>query len=243
MKTETERRVLGGAALGVSFAVVFATALLIGWILSDLDEQRGFARWDVSAAEWGRDNATDTSTRLLDIVTDLGGTMYLLVVMVALGLYVALRHDDRRPALYLAAVGVGVTLLNNGLKLIIDRDRPDIAQLAGHAGSAFPSGHTAAAAACWAAVAMVVVRHRSWTWRWVGGVVAVVIACAVAATRVLLGVHWVSDVIAGLAVGWAWFLLVTVAFGGRILVLGHPVEPTTEPAEAPLEPVSIGDPT
>ncbi len=35
---------------------------------------------------------------------------------------------------------------------------------------------------------------------------------AIAATRVLLGVHWLSDVIAGLALGWAWFAACTIAF-------------------------------
>ena len=46
------------------------------------------------------------------------------------------------------------------------------------------------------------------------------IAVAVAASRVLLDVHWLSDVIAGLALGWAWFAVCGIAFGGRILRFG-----------------------
>ena len=42
----------------------------------------------------------------------------------------------------------------------------------------------------------------------------------VAGTRVLLGVHWLTDVLAGLAVGWAWFALWSIAFGGRLLEFG-----------------------
>ena len=44
---------------------------------------------------------------------------------------------------------------------------------------------------------------------------AALVAIVVATSRALLGVHWVSDVVAGLALGWGWFLLVAVAFGGR----------------------------
>ena len=46
---------------------------------------------------------------------------------------------------------------------------------------------------------------------------AVALAVAVAASRVLLDLHWLSDVIGGLALGWGWFALCAVAFGGRLL--------------------------
>ena len=46
----------------------------------------------------------------------------------------------------------------------------------------------------------------------------------VAGSRVLLGVHWLSDVIAGLALGWAWFCVCAIAFGGRLLRFGAAAE-------------------
>jgi len=49
---------------------------------------------------------------------------------------------------------------------------------------------------------------------------AVGLAVAVAASRVLLDLHWLSDVVAGLALGWAWFAFCAIAFGGRLLELG-----------------------
>ena len=55
---------------------------------------------------------------------------------------------------------------------------------------------------------------------------AVGLAVAVASTRVLLGVHWFTDGLAGLFVGWAWFSLVSIAFGGRVLRFGRTLEVT-----------------
>ena len=47
---------------------------------------------------------------------------------------------------------------------------------------------------------------------------------SVAATRVLLAMHWLSDVIAGLALGWAWFAVCAIAFGGRLVRFGAGVQ-------------------
>jgi membrane-associated phospholipid phosphatase len=63
----------------------------------------------------------------------------------------------------------------------------------------------------------------------------VVIAGLVAASRALLGVHWLTDVVAGLVVGWTWFLLVAVIFGGRLQRFGEPFDEVADIA-AGLEP-------
>jgi len=64
--------------------------------------------------------------------------------------------------------------------------------------------------------------------------VAVAIGVAVACTRVFLGVHWFSDAVAGLAIGWSWFGLCAVAFGGRILRFGAPAKvAVSSPAHGP----------
>jgi membrane-associated phospholipid phosphatase len=223
-----DRRVVGGAALAFIFTVVLVAAAVIGWVFDTIDEDRGFARYDEAAAEFGAEHASDSSTRVIDVVTQFGATGWLFVLMAVIGGFQAWRHRKFTVLLYLAVVGVGVSLLNNGLKLLVNRERPDVLQLT-HAGSySFPSGHTAAAAACWAAIALVVARKWPRAGRRAAAVVVLMITLAVASSRVLLGVHWLTDVIAGAIVGWTWFVLVTVLFGGRILRFGEPAERVAE---------------
>jgi undecaprenyl-diphosphatase len=112
----------------------------------------------------------------------------------------------------------------NLIKVIVGRARPTISVLTGFTGQSFPSGHSAAAAACWGAVALLVARRWSRSGRSAAFGTAAAIAVAVACSRVFLGVHWLSDVIAGLAVGWGWLALCSIAFGGRLLEFGAPVE-------------------
>ena len=73
-------------------------------------------------------------------------------------------------------------------------------------------------------IALLVGRRRSRRARAAIAGGAVAIAVTVAGTRVLLGVHWLTDVLAGLAIGWAWFALWSIAFGGRLLHFGAPAE-------------------
>ena len=61
---------------------------------------------------------------------------------------------------------------------------------------------------------------------------AAAIATAVAATRALLGVHWLTDVLGGLAIGWGWYLVVAILFGGRRERLGAPIEQVARPVGA-----------
>jgi undecaprenyl-diphosphatase len=244
-----DRRVWGGAMVALGLLALIAGAALVGWLLSTVDSRRGFARFDESAAEWGAVHATDASTTALRWITHFGGTAALIPAMAVVGLVAAYRHrhhDHPRWGVlgFLLTVGVGIVIVNNTLKWIVDRERPTVEHLAHAGGSSFPSGHSAAAAACWAAIALVVARRLPAGKRRWAAATAAAIAVAVASSRVLLGVHWLTDVIAGVIVGWTWFFVVALVFGGRLQQFGHPAQELAEQAspEPPEQPTPSPNP-
>ncbi len=232
-----DERVAGGLMLVISLGSILAAALAVGLLFDMVDASAGLARWDRSVAEWGSRNATERSTGLLDVLTDLGGyPVVWIIALVVAAVDVATRRNLHVVG-FLVVVLVGISIMNNGLKLVVDRERPDVVHLVSASGSSFPSGHSAAAAAAWCAFALVVGRRRRRSVRALLAGFAAVISFAVAASRALLGVHWMTDVLAGLVVGWTWFLLSALIFGGRLQHLGEPLtrgaatlHPDPEPA-------------
>jgi undecaprenyl-diphosphatase len=205
--------------------------VLLGLVLWMIRTNEGLARYDLSAAHWGASHATSTSTTVLRAVSQLGGTIGSILVAVAVAIVViaARRVGPRTVITFLVVVMVGVSVLVALIKLVVDRARPDIDQLTGFSGASFPSGHAATAAATFAAVALLLGIGQSTRTRAVLAGVGAGIAACVAATRVFLGVHWLTDVLAGLILGWTWFAIVSIAFGGRLL---HFAEPAAAAAAA-----------
>jgi len=203
-------------------------AAVLGILVYQVRSNARIVSIDHTIENWADGHATATSRDVLRVVTDLGAT----VVVIGVGVLVAVLERRRLSSrnlvfrsvvLYLVLVIVGQWVVTQLIKLGVGRTRPVLGIAAGLDGS-FPSGHSAAAAATYAACALVIGMARSRRVQVVLTGAAVAIAAGVAACRVLLGLHWFSDVLGGLALGWAWFALVSLAFGGRLLRFGAPVE-------------------
>jgi membrane-associated phospholipid phosphatase len=213
-----------GLALTVALGLISAMALGFGLVSDMVASRTGLYRYDAGAADWGAEHATPTTTWLLGLVTWLGATNVVVAVTVALGALEWLRRRRLAVLTFMVMVVAGQNLIANTVKALVERERPPVPHLAPSSGFSFPSGHAAAAAATWAAVVLVLGRGRPLrvkAWLAAG---AAVIATAVAASRVLLGVHWLTDVIGGAALGFGWFVVCSVAFGGALLHFGAPAE-------------------
>jgi undecaprenyl-diphosphatase len=213
-----------GLLLTVALGVISALTLAVGLLLEMVQTREGFARWDDSAARWGAAHTSGTAESILRAVTQLGSTTVVVAVCVVVAIVEYRRLPTRAVPAFIASVVVSQLIASNVIKVAVGRARPDIARLVAASGSSFPSGHATASAAVYAAIALVVGRHRSRRTKGLLAGVAGGITVAVATSRVLLGAHWLTDVIAGMALGWACFALCSIAFGGRLLHFGAPVE-------------------
>jgi undecaprenyl-diphosphatase len=225
-RARVDPTVATGLALTAAVAMTIGGGLVIALLAYLARGNATLASLDSSAAAWGHQHATHLSTRLLTLVTDLGDWPVVPVIGVLLALAELYRAPNRYLVPFLLVVVLGDQLVTTTIKSIVDRARPTLNPVAHTLGPSFPSGHSSTAAAFYAALALILTRRRGPRARALltGGAVA--IAVAVAASRVLLDVHWVSDVIAGVLLGWAWFALCAIAFGGRLLQFGAPLDHT-----------------
>lgn len=161
-------------------------------------------------------------------VTLLGDPALLWIGVLTVAAALAARGHTRA-ALFLLAVRVGAQVLSSGLKVAVDRARPAFEVPVDTAlGASFPSGHTLGAAAVWTALALVVLPRTSDRRDPFVLTGAVVVAVLVAASRVLLGVHYPSDVVGGLLLGIGWTALCAAVFLRWRLDEGHDVDPLHE---------------
>ena len=151
LRERFDRDTRRGFLTTLAFGVLFAGAVVLGGLLDMVDTGSGLAELDDELAEWGSLHASSAAVDVLKVVTELGSTYLVVVALAVTGVIAYHRRRQLEILVFLATVGIGQNLLNNGIKMIVDRERPSVLQLVGSHGSSFPSGHSAAAAACWAA--------------------------------------------------------------------------------------------
>jgi undecaprenyl-diphosphatase len=140
-------------------------------------------------------------------ITALGGLAVLTLIVAVVTLYLVL-VGKRAAALFVVAAVAGGTLLSHGMKLFFDRPRPDLIPNAPlELTASFPSGHAMISAVTYLTLGVLLTRldaprrvHAYFL------AVAVVMTVLIGISRIYLGVHWPTDVLAGWCLGAAWAL-------------------------------------
>lgn len=148
------------------------------------------------------------------IVTQLGGVIGIITLTLGLLAVLILRHK-RRAAFVLALTVGGAALLNLILKLIFERSRPDLwEQLIVETSYSFPSGHAMLSAALGLVVIYIFWATR---YRWPVAVAASLYVIVIGLSRLYLGVHYPTDIVAGWLVSGAWLVAVVVVTNSQYL--------------------------
>jgi membrane-associated phospholipid phosphatase len=175
-------------------------------------EHPGLVEADLRASQAAERATQDSGALLLAArAVTLLGEPVLLTVAAALLLLVLYGTGHHRLALFVLVARGGAMILSTGLKAIVDRARPVFDEpVATALGGSFPSGHALGSAAFYAMIAVVLAPRLSRAGLLLTAAAA--ISVLVASSRVLLGVHFPSDVTAGLLIGWGWVALCTAVF-------------------------------
>lgn len=194
-----------GAFLLIGLGLAIGAALLFAGIAA-LMTAGAIQRFDDAVLLWMNDHANESLDVVALEITALGSaaTVWMVVMVGSVFLWVT-RHRYSAALLWVAALGSGI--VNSALKHSFDRPRPQLFDWrTDYAGlSSFPSGHAMTAMVVYATLAYLVIRlEPSRRLRRVTLGIAALAILLIGATRLYLGVHYPSDVIAGYLVGLVW---------------------------------------
>ena len=207
------------AYLGLhGLAGIVLVALLL-WafaaIADAVSEKSILATMDVTVTAWLQSHGTEAGEAVFSWISWLGAPV-LTVAVVALTVRYASQRDWRRAATIAAASGGGA-ILNIALKALFHRGRPEFAsEFVSGTSWSFPSGHAMNSMIGYGTMAYFLLERTKTTSRRVAVIVATcVIIAMIGFSRVYLGVHYLSDVVAGFLAGAVWLLVCLVGYRFR----------------------------
>ena len=229
------RRSLAPLAIVTAAALVFTLLLLLVRL-----QWAPLESVDHHAATWLNSLVAGhpAVVRVVKAVTWLGSGGVLWTVTGTAAIVLAIRRRWRLVT-YLLVAGAGALILDPVLKALVGRLRPVVAHPIAHGnGNSFPSGHSLGSFVCYGALFLVFLPVVRGTWRRVFTAVIVVLIAAIGISRLLLGVHYMSDVLGGWTLGLTWLGLTAFAFELSRQAAGAPV---THPVTEGLEPEARED--
>lgn len=216
--------------VGVGLALVWAFAEVSAEVYENVVDQDGISAIDQPVLDWSVRMRTPESSRLVTDFTDLGGTvgMPLIALLAAVGLAITWRRWT--PVVLMAIASAGSLAMTITGKDLAGRARPpqSLAVPPFESSPSFPSGHTLNATVVLGLTAyLLVIWIRKRRWRAVVIVLLGLLIVAMGLSRVYLGHHWLTDVIAGWAIGLGW--LASVITGHRVRITLARRHPTGSP--------------
>ena len=203
--------VLFEAAIVISLAVAVLALFLFAWLGNEVLEG-DTQHFDQAVRNWVHQYASAGMTRTMTAISLLGYNILILEMLIAFAVFAWLRW--RRAVAWLAVAMAGALALDTALKFAYHRTRPSaFFGVAPHSYS-FPSGHALCSFCFYGVLAGLLSRRtKALSWRIVIWTTAAILVIAIGLSRIYLGVHYPSDVIAGYLAATVWV--------GAVIVLDH----------------------
>ncbi|MEO6109954.1 MAG: phosphatase PAP2 family protein [Candidatus Saccharimonadales bacterium] len=161
--------------------------------------------FDTQILYWIHNFSTPFLDALFVCVTTIAGPIYLMFITIAILAFLLYKKKRLNALLVFFGVG-GATAANFILKLIFHRDRPALwHRLVVETDFSFPSGHSMISMAL---IASVIIMLWNTRWRLTSLIVGTFVLLMIGASRLYLGVHYPTDVVAGWSIGLAWVIIV-----------------------------------
>ena len=194
-----------GLALTIGIIVVFAAAYLFALISESWLQEEELYSFDQRIYAWLMQSINEPAVSFMGAVTHLGDPWVVTIIAVSLGLLLLLLGQFWQSVALALSVGAGAGVMK-GLKWIFERARPteQVTQAAGHS---FPSGHSFVAVTLYGFMIFLVWRYFSRDIvRIPATIVLALLIFFIGLSRIILRVHWVSDVAGGFTVGLGWLV-------------------------------------
>lgn len=214
------RKRLGFHSDDAPFYITIILAGILFWVglqafleLIDSLEENTLEPYDSQIFSFIRSFRNDSLTSFFRIVTDLGDRIAYALIIVALTAYLWFRHRNWKLSIEITAVLILAALSNIALKQVINRSRPEGDHLVEVATLSFPSGHSMSAMAFYGFLIYLAIRSRvGRMMKFFLVTVLLTIIISIGLSRIYLGVHYPSDVAAGMMGGLIWVTGCAVIF-------------------------------
>ena len=150
----------------------------------------------------------------MKVITYSGGTIALLTLTLVL---FAFKETRKKWAIPISCSLVVAAIINNVIKILIARERPDILRMIEMHDYSFPSGHSMNNMAYYSMILLLTWKYiKNIKWKWLLSIVCIVMPLSIGISRIYLGVHYATDVVVGWILGFAIaYLIYQLFFKGK----------------------------
>lgn len=189
----------------VGLAICLVLLTVLAWLFQEVLEREAFA-FDTSWLLWLHQFANPSRDQIMLTITRLGDpTVVVIIVIVSLGILWWRGKQQEAKIFFIACLGALV--LNTGLKLVFGKARPQLwPHLIPETSFSFPSGHALGSLVLYGLLAYLLATNYPKTAKLIY-IFAVFLISVIGISRLYLGVHWPTDILAGYGVGFLWLMI------------------------------------